>query len=178
MTMTTICVVLSSIIFIESCGTFNAASITNTPKPTPSQIKDKIFQDDNRRLINTDGWQIPMPTKKKSDGERVTNGTTANGSKVNVIISYYIPTKTFLYNLKIDRAFQDRAVAGIVKIESLGELKANNKIFGYTINARRTEENQLGFGYRIYDSDGDGKFETMVTDNSAFQVPSWILKEK
>jgi hypothetical protein len=117
-----------------------------------------------------------MPRNKKPDGHRVIDGKTAEGGKVQVAIFYYLPTEPFLYDQNIDSAFKDRFLSGRFKLESIGEVTSNRKTYGYLVNARPSSRQGPGFTSRYYDSDGDGKFETLIGNSTPFPIPEWTLR--
>ena len=128
-----------------------------------------------------------MPEDRKKTKESKTYGTTSDGNRVDVTITSYAPIKDFFYTLVIDPAFRGHAVGGDLRLMFIEELATNGKVYGYSIFARQVapkdkDGNPLSrdqdhmFVYRCYDSDGDGKFETMITDSSPFLIPDWVLK--
>lgn len=73
---------------------------------------------------------------------------------------------------------------GKIKILSYRKLHIGDKIFGYIINAQKTnhdetEKKDVGeeivFPLNYFDKDGDGKFETLLKNSDEFFVPDWIL---
>lgn len=69
-------------------------------------------------------------------------------------------------------------VGGVLKLLFITEFSVNGKVYSYDIGARiakpANHADEIGFGYRIVDFDGDGKFETMLTDDDIeLKVPSW-----
>jgi hypothetical protein len=95
----------------------------------------------------------------------------------------YSPDTPFFYTLDIEPSLRNAAVGGLLHLEMIEELKANGKVFGYSIFAAQAAtdkstgkayRNGRTFVYRCYDSDGDGKFEVMVVDSSPFLVPGWV----
>ena len=137
-------------------------------------------------IINPTGCQIPMPEQRKKTKESKTFGTTSSGTKVNVNISFYAPIGEFFFIRETDSSPQSQAVTGLLRLELIGEIKSNGKVYGYSIFARKAPKNESNnrgseehnhmFVYRCYDSDGDGKFETVVNDGSSFPVPDWVSK--
>ncbi len=179
------------LLFSVGCNGVQPQNLNNVINVTPTPPMEEIVEtsNGNRKFINPGGWQIPMPMPedRKKTKESKTYGTTSDGERVDMTITFYAPIKDFFYTLVIDPAFREHAVGGDLILELIGELKTNGKVYGYSIFARQvapkdkdgnftaSDHNHM-FVYRCYDSDGDGKFETLLTDSSPYFVPDWVLK--
>lgn len=139
------------------------------------------------RLINDAGWPIPMPEKKAQVRVRETTGSAESGEQIAIEISDYAPEGEFAYPSELTGYphLEARAKDGLLLLQMISELKCNNRIYGYSVfSAPGEKDAQTGtvkrkghmFVYRLFDSDGDGRFETMITDSSSFKIPAWVLK--
>ena len=106
------------------------------------------------------------------------------GGNGKVTITYYKPTTNFIYNE--DPVQGTVLVRGDLEVVDFIENKVKEKIFAYTIFARKAKVSQGSmdnnsshdhtFVYRILDKDGDGKFETLLTDSSKILIPKWVMQ--
>lgn len=175
-----------TVVFI-GCSTVNTTSINdelNTNiSPTPN-LEETPKKNDGR-IVNEEGWQIPPREKRRKLRERVIDMLSEDGKNFKVTITQYVPIGGFIYSeeslLNEQKTTQLR---GNLSMAGFTEFKLKEKVFLYTIMAiTRKPETQKGdnttherhFGYQIVDRDGDGKFETLITDKSKFLVPAWAI---
>jgi hypothetical protein len=139
------------------------------------------------RFMNQAGWPIPMPENKEQVRVTETTASTESGEKVAIEITDYAPLGEFAYASELSAYphLEARARDGLLLLQLISQLKYNNKIYGYSVfSAPGTKDVKTGmvkrnghmFVYRLFDSDGDGRFETMITDSSPFKIPAWTLK--
>jgi len=149
---------------------FNRASST----PNNNELKDKY--------VREEGWQIPVVPASDLKSSSVREGETVSGVAVTITASPYVPEDLFTTE---PFATIGDAKYGTIKINLITELTVKKRIFGYVMLAARTvkssESNKLirsglGFTFRYLDTDGDGKFETLVFGGPTDKVPDWVAK--
>jgi hypothetical protein len=106
-----------------------------------------------------------------------------DGKKVEVERVIYGSRKLFFFEMEMSsRSRETQSNNELLKLESVYEFKVKKRAFFYSIFARQAKPDaQIGrpipamhmFVYRILDKDGDGKFETLVSDDSKIIVPKW-----
>src|SRR5215217_3679417 len=79
------------IVLLGACSRTGVQSINNLaadlPKSTPAMESNS--QEGEAKIINNEGWQIPMPEKKRRIRISVTKGSTNEGSSVKETIADY-----------------------------------------------------------------------------------------
>lgn len=170
-------------VFSFDCSTVNTSSFSNKletkilPSPTPTDSP----QNHEAKYINPDGWEIPLPEKRKKTRVIERDVKTEDGKIAKRTLTIYSPTDDFFFHR--ESFSQDSEITtGLLKLQGIYELKVKEKVYGYTIYAQKTiPDEQTGkhtsigptFFYQCFDTDGDGKFETLVTDTSGMLIPSW-----
>lgn len=183
-------IILLVVSFTACSADVNSKSLIDQPRAQSSlipQVTSTPYVRDGR-LINEKGWPIPRPDQMEQIRVRYTTGSTGDGKLLTITITDYAPIKEYFYPSEIDPypSLRDYAVGGQLVLKSISELRSNKNIFGYSILAAETEEDKAtgmlqrkghAFVYRVYDGDGDGKYEIMILDSSPFQIPDWTLKQ-
>lgn len=173
-----------SIVFILTmlllgCSTVKTVSQSNVELIQPSHIQTNPGQSSQNRIINEKGWQSPPSRHRRKIKTTVSNRISEDGNNINVTSSYYTQNEKFIYSEKIKSFDED------FELQTYIENKVKNKIFWYTIFARKVPVNTKQtvnsshnhpFVYGIIDTDGDGIFETKVIDGSEILVPNWAAK--
>lgn len=175
-------------VFHLGCSTATTTSLKDETginfSPTPAP---KNFNNDEGIILKEKGWQIPSPRKKQKSKIKESIMKSEDGKDIKVTATFYTPIENFIYEENpLDANGEVILVHGKLKLMNFVEIKVEENVFLYTISARKTEakepiynstsHNHI-FGYQIVDRDGDGKFETLLTDGSKFLVPVWALQK-
>jgi hypothetical protein len=169
---------------VAGCSLNNTASVLNAvEKESSNDMKlQKVAQENDGKIIKEEGWTIPKPEKQKLVRISNTDSRLESGGKVKVTTTDYSPVKDFLTEEPIVSMGKGH-VYGVTKIDLIRESKVNNKSFCYTVfvssvkvgeKAGKSWPTGSPFLYQYIDRDGDGKFETLLTDASKFAVPDWL----
>ncbi|MCA1623947.1 MAG: DUF2782 domain-containing protein [Acidobacteria bacterium] len=179
---------VSFAVFLFGCSTVNTSSLSNkleiktSSSPTPLGIS----QNNEGKFIRQEGWKIPLPEKKEKMRVLERDVMSETGNRVKRTITIYNPIGDFFFY--IDHPTSNLGIqmmSGLLQLESIWEVKVKEKIYSYTVIVRKavpnaqTDESILTrheFPYRYFDIDGDGKFETLVADDSDILVPSWVTQ--
>jgi hypothetical protein len=171
-------------VFLAGCSAANTTLQNSNPEKKSAPVEQNQNRVSDNRIIKAEGWQIPSPEKKEQVRKKTKSLNSDEGDAFEVTLTYYVPTERFIYREKPLNDNQIILVKGELELFDFIEYRVKDKIFAYTIFARRYKIDQPNdnsshehkFVYRILDSNGDGKFETLLTDNSELLVPQWILK--
>jgi hypothetical protein len=174
--------ILLLITFIMGCRTVQPNSSGNkaeiTPSPRPKLVDNSKTA--GGRVVRKDGWKVPMPTKKKLFESIVDSVASNNGKAVKVTKNTYVTEEEdFIFTNDPFTSEEERQlVGGLLKLLFIKEFRVNGKVYAYDIGVRIAKPanhiDEIGFGYRIVDFDGDGKFETMLPDDDVeLKVPAW-----
>lgn len=173
------------VVFLFGCSTVSTSSLDNEleTKASPSPMLPNSPQNYEGKFIKQEGWKIPLPDKKEKMRVIERDVMTENGMKVKRTITIYNPIGDFFFQRESSTSISGSQLKSeSLQIQSIWEVKIKEKIYSYTVIARKatpdkqTDESVLTkfeFPYRYFDIDGDGKFETLVTDGSEILVPSW-----
>jgi hypothetical protein len=127
--------------------------------------------------------QIPNPPQTSVVRVRFYQAPTNAGKRVKVRITDLISKEDFYFEQSALTPEQE--LGGLQKLEMLRRFDVNGMVFSYSIferKAGRESANQkpgdLGrlLPINCLDADGDGEFETAVTDNAELVVPDWAVK--
>jgi hypothetical protein len=164
-------------------------SFANCNNPNYTKAQEGLLVDEGADItkksekisINDDGWSIPdlRSAKINETTEIQFKDRFGNERKVKVIhFSLNDKTKKEPYSLTTFNF-------GKMQLFSVRQWKIGNKIFAYIITARRVEYEQsekkympngMAFMFGFLDEDGDGKFETLLSDpDSDLSIPQWVL---
>jgi hypothetical protein len=175
--------VLLAVLFV-GCSTVNTSSLDSklevevSPYPSPPS-SPQIYE---AKFIRQEGWKIPLPEKRKKTRTIERDVKSENGKSVKRILTIYIPKDDFFYQREVGISNSGNELKSeLLKLQSIWEIKANEKKYSYTITARKAkpdeqEDHQHDFIYRYFDLDGDGKFETLISNDSEVLVPSWATQ--
>ncbi|QQS39702.1 MAG: hypothetical protein IPM63_09965 [Acidobacteriota bacterium] len=154
----------------------------------PSQSKKSVPQTTPIRetmnlgnLVRKDGWLIPIPKDGKKVGKTIVTLEDASGNEIPVVYTSFLPASEVQFILKASKVEErNRLVEGKFLLRGYKEMRTPTGIFGYIIIARRiaplepTERiSYTNIVFHIVDFDGNGSFETLITDSSRLVVPSW-----
>lgn len=171
--------------FSGGCSTASTVSRElSEMKYPPNPEAQNTVQINESRSVKKEGWQLPKAEKQKQVRKTVIDSYLENGDKIKVTTTDYAPIKDFFTEEPFASLGKNQAFR-LTKINLIRESKVNGKIFCYTIFAKATKPNEKtgkpiavgsDFIYQYVDRDGDGKFETLVTDGSVYPVPSWVTQ--
>ena len=145
-------------------------------KPTPIPDAGKVIVDE--------GCNIPPVSSLRIFRSHKTTWNSETGEKVNVVITDYDSPQVFYYEQKpLTHMMNYISFGGTLKLMWLSEMRSGQKVFAYTMFARKKKteaaqsDNSNGwndrmFPYTCVDTDGDGRFETVLT-TADLLVPSW-----
>jgi hypothetical protein len=135
-------------------------------------------------LENPDGWHVPLPSAARRGPVETGSLMTAHGSKVKVITTTFVDFKEYLFTYGTVTKDQEKYLGhSSLKLIAIKELKVGDHVFSYVILATKVNLENVGsnhsadrhhFFYKIWDKDGDGKFETLDPGLSDSLVPSWV----
>jgi hypothetical protein len=163
-------------------------SQTNSPSniaPSPTSQSAEELKTVKGRVVRKDGWKVPMPPKRRLTDTVVETVASENGKAVKVKRTTYLPLEDFIYT---DEPFTPEEAhqlsGGLRKLRYIDEFRVKEKVYAYlilVISAEprvqandNTAHDEHPFTYRIVDSDGDGKFETLLPDDDVeLKVPAW-----
>jgi hypothetical protein len=154
------------------------------PIPLPTTEDSTVRKEDptpepKYEYINEEGWQIPSSNSKHINEKKVISAKTASGKPVKINSLTYGLSQPILSQEPSKAVDKNRE--GTVRIWSFNELKANEKVFCYVLEAQPlSPKNNEGLGvkffYRICDLNGDSKFETMYLGKKPLITPDWVTK--
>ncbi|MCU0240216.1 MAG: hypothetical protein MUC29_12310 [Pyrinomonadaceae bacterium] len=167
--------VFTILVFSIACASQEPQIVEQSQSKT--EVKSKIYQDENGNYINEKGWEIPK-IKKTISTTKLTE--IVNGKKLNLESKIYQQEKESL----TDEPFASTGNSnfGIIKITNLSGISGKNqKPFCYYMIGHKTEIDKetgkfkaigVGFTYKFCDRDGDGKYETYPQKD--FPIPNWV----
>jgi len=153
---------------------------------SPSNPRDPVVFD-GKNYVKKSGWSVPPHNDTYVDDaypEDAAKGTTKVGKAVKVSTIHYIYNIPWIYSetFSFDGSGLDY-LKGKIESKYFTELRANGKIFMYTIPGRKVtglpaniEPHEDPFVYQIQDRDGDGIFETLLNGGQDIIVPNWVFK--
>ena len=153
---------------------------------SPSNPRDPVVFD-GKNYVKKSGWSVPPRNDTYVDDaypEDAAKGTTKVGKAVKVSTIHYIYNIPWIYSetFSFDGSGLDY-LKGKIESKYFTELRANGKIFMYTIPGRKVtglpaniEPHEDPFVYQIQDRDGDGIFETLLNGGQDIIVPNWVFK--
>ena len=178
---------LGFIIILVGCSYANTGALKDRSEIKLSSTPSSVIQDSDSKYIKETGWQVPLPEKKKIVKTSKATIDSESGKHVEIVITAYAPIDDFLFRIEPDNPYQKKGLFDeVLKLESIEEIKVKERIFWYTIFARKAKfgeqksnniSHEHAFVYRILDKDGDGKFETLLTDSSKILVPQWAVAQ-
>ncbi len=149
----------------------------------PSNPRDRVVFD-GKNYIKKSGWNTPSRNDTYIDGSYDQGDvmySTESGKLVRTNTIHYIYRNPWAFSQEF--YFDGRELDYLEgRLESLGflEMSGNGKVFMYSITVGPLILNDLDhrdpFGYRIQDRDGDGIFESLLSDDADIVVPNWVLK--
>lgn len=161
-------------------------NLQETPGPSIERSspnpRDVVLFDGNYKKKS--GWKTPSRNDTYIDesyDQGTVEGTTKNGKQVRTHTIFYRYRTPWLHSQDF---YYERGDLDYLKgkLESLSflETSVNGKVFMYSITVGPLIMNDLDhrdpFGYQIQDRDGDGIFETLLSDDADIVVPNWVLK--
>lgn len=179
MKYTFVLALISFVVWGTSCNTTSFGSATSdlsTPSvssnSTPTNLPDA-------GSIKPDGWVVPQlqcEVEQFQSEKRPVVGE--DGSEVTLKVAHYRPKSICTY--AESSADSSSFLNGNLRLIRIAERKVNDRIFAYIIDALplsddRNARPKRQFVYRIFDSDGDGKFETLLSDDFVLKPPRWTL---
>lgn len=180
-----ICSFIIFAVLLFGCSTESISSLNNKLeiKTSPSLTPPNTPQNYEAKFIREEGWKIPMPERAKKMRIIEREVKSENGKMVKRTLTIYNPIGEFSFQRESSTSSSGIQIPSeSLELESIWEIKINGKIYSYTVVARKAKLNEQtdnsvltrhAFPYRYFDTDGDGKFETLVTDDSNILVPSW-----
>ena len=153
---------------------------------SPSNPRDPVVFD-GKNYVKKSGWSVPPHNDTYVDAtyaEGAVKGTTKAGKAVKVSTIHYIYNIPWIYSetFSFDGSGLDY-LKGKIESKYFTELRANGKIFMYTIPGRKVtglpaniEPHEDPFVYQIQDRDGDSIFETLLSGGQDIIVPNWVFK--
>lgn len=167
--------VFTILLFFLACSSQEQKVVEEISSQT--EIKPKIYRDENGNFINEDGWELP---KKKIvvSTENITE--IVDGKKLNrVLVRYELKERFFTEN---PLTFVNNQNFGMIELRNLMAFKGKNqKPYCYSSIAQQAKKDEetnkfvsfgVGFIYRLCDKDGDGKYETNPLKD--FPIPDWV----
>lgn len=165
----------------------SAANLQHTPSsavesscPNP---RDVVWFD-GKNYIKKSGWKTPPKNDTYIDesyDQGSVEGRTEKGKQVRTNTLLYVYRTSWWHSQDI--CYEGRDLDYLKgKLESLSfmETSVNGKVFMYSITVGPLILNDLDhrdpFGYQIQDRDGDGIFETLLSDDADIVVPNWVFK--
>lgn len=176
-------ITLLTLVFV-GCSTVETTSLNEERAIETSPTQTDSNQNNQAGIIES-GWQIPLPEKKRTLKKSIVTRVSEDGKNIKVTTTECAPINDFIYEEKLTDYQKTKLISGELQLKTFIENKVNEKIFWYTIFAKQTESNEQKsdnsshnhiFVYRIVDKDGDGKFETRVSDSSEILVPKWAIE--
>jgi hypothetical protein len=180
--------ILAFAVCFAGCSSAKTASAENelaikfSPTPTPQSSVEESKDDS----VKNENWQIPLLKNRKQTRISFSDTKSEDGKPVRLMITDYAPkNEVFFTQVPSGSVSPNRLLSGLLKLEFIEELRVKEKIFGYVVFARATKTDEKTgkpspfgqmFVYRIIDKDGDGKFETLLADDSKILVPQWVSK--
>ncbi len=129
--------------------------------------------------VKPDGWEIPAPNELKTGDSGTSHQRSADGDLIPITFTNYYPVGEIVTSEPGSLVGYE---FGETKVQSVTSCSINGRIFEYSVlaasiktskRAGNTGETGAPFFYRYYDLNGDGLFETLVTDSSDVPVPDW-----
>lgn len=172
-----------------SCGLLDGCSSPQAEYleiSTPTPLNDGNESKRYTEFINKEGWHVPLPPESKNGPKNMIRSTSASGSEVDVVVIVMVNFKNYRFTYGTMNEEQKNYLGeGELKLVALKELRVGRNVFAYVIMAETidngmkmsgNEPHQHPFLYRIFDRDGDGKFETLFPGDSDNFVPEWACK--
>jgi hypothetical protein len=172
-------------IFTPACtnSTFSGLKEDSSTKNYTPRTGQKIVEN-NGQIINDTGWQIPQIKNTTAGEPKIEEMLSVDGRRFNVRKTFFTPNETISYT---EDGFSENVTRlhGKLKLVRFQEFKLKEKVFLYSILAREFDENKQAnnnhmhkemFIYQILDSDGDGKFETLIDNDSDVLIPKWATE--
>lgn len=169
--------------YLSACSS-PRSDFVEMPIPTPSNTNSGSKK--YTEFINNEGWHVPLPPEAKKGPKSVIRLTSASGAKVDVVVTVFVGFSNYHFTYgSMTEEQKDYLGQGGLKLVALKELRIGRNVYAYVILAEKAEADmkmsgnesrQHPFFYRIFDRDGDGKFETLFPGNSDNLVPEWASK--
>ena len=184
-------------------GLFAVACAPNQSPPEPSlnesdnesvqrspDVKEVEIPGGGRGRIKPDGWQIPDLTSVEKAAEfKVEGAKTIDGIEAVIEGARYRPV---FGDILVPSEMATEMGVGDLNVQGVIEYKAKDRTFAYMFSVNQVELDKASnkikssrgviFRFVIYDEDGDGKFETLATDEPSVDgrlrphVPAWAGK--
>jgi hypothetical protein len=170
-----ICVIVLCFICTISCAPISVDFLENKPEISSSPTPELLSKENDDQIINESGWQIP-PTKDMIMGKPVYERMKSiNGRSFRVKRSPFIPDKKVSFT---EPGFSKNLTRldGKLGLFRVTEFSFKGKAFLYFILIRKSVTNNnstqdvVADEYGILDTDGDGKFETLIEDLRSCQM--------
>lgn len=137
------------------------------------------------KFINVAGWHVPMPQRMKKGPENTLHSKSVDGSEILVTATTMVGFREYRFTQGAQELVRNGYPdLGELRLVALKQLSVSGKIFSYVIMAESLKQetssmvgnahSRRPFYYKILDSDGDGKFETLYPGNSDNIVPGWV----
>jgi hypothetical protein len=181
-----LCSILVFAILTVGCSPVSTSSrneesgMKYSSNPTPNNSR----QENEAKALKQESCKIPLLEKRIKIRTYVTNLNSEDGKLIKVTTTAYDSKGELFFTREAPTAEHAAELNyGWLKLEWLEELKVKDKIFGYLIFVRgakpdeKTKKPLLDkhmFVYRCVDFDGDGTFESILTDTAKeLLVPKW-----
>ena len=163
-------ILLLTVMIFGGCKT--SQSLRGKRTPTIQKVGEDYF-------VKPGGWDLlPLGELKKGESS-ISHQPGADGKLIAINLTKLYPLSEIITDeplVSVGYNLGDLKTLSVIKCEMKG------RVFEYSVQAVKvmTEEKTLKIVengsplfYRYYDMDGDGLFETLVTDSSDVLVPDW-----
>lgn len=164
-----------------SCASSSAGSRnTGLSTPPPGSSNNGSTNSREQNSVKAEGWILPQ-----KDCELVqfnSEERREEGEDGSEILTHFRPESVCIYTES--SANRKSLLNGRLRLLKVLEVKFNERVFMYVIDAwpqndiahnNNNSHSVRPFSYRIFDSDGDGKFETLVSDGVVIKPPRWTF---
>ena len=170
-------------LILEDCKKAKNVNRENRATETMSTPRAKIDieKKSDAIFVNTAGWELPDLTKQNNPTSSKEFLNDEVGNKREVLVTNYVLKNSFTDEPFISIG-EDH---GRLKINIVREFKTGNNIFAYLLLAQKANSDKetdniqtigLSFFYAFVDTDGDGKFETLLKNpEKDLAIPKWAL---
>ncbi len=179
--------IYGKLVLLVAIGILLACQKRENPIPRPVSEESTVRNEsptpgpNNYESIKEEGWEIPTSNSKHISEKKVISTKTVSGKPIKAnSITYRFLEPVFSQDFfKPPNKNPERTL----RIHTLTELKANNKVFCYLIEgvpyiANTDVSFPVNIQYQHCDLNGDSKFETRYFGKTlrTLMVPDWVTK--
>lgn len=133
-------------------------------------------------FIKATGWDMPHLAGLRTGESSISHQPGDDGKLIAINLTNLYPASDVITDEPLASVGYK---LGVFKLVSMVKCDINGHVFEYSQQVTsvisdqksgKIVENGTPYFFRYYDMDGDGLFETLVTDSSDIMVPDWAQK--